>query len=284
MILIADSGATKTDWRLIETGPSNDTPIQMLRTSGMNPYHHSAEQIKEILLSEMLPQLPSLPAQVFFYGAGCGVPRTALLMQQALQEAFPQAQVQVEDDLTAAAHALCGHRPGIACILGTGSGVCLSDGAGNLTKIPGNGIWLGDQGSGARLGLHLLIAYLDNELPADLRQRFEKRFPETDRAAILENVYQKPAPARYLGSFTQFLLQLQNHPWVYRMVYEEFCLFFNKRVKPLSPGAAMPVHATGGVAFYFGNMLRKAAADLGVPLQIVAESPISGLSLYHLPK
>ena len=67
MILIADSGSSKTDWAV--TGGEG----KVLRTQGLNPIHMNERQMSQILRAELLPQLGERASSidtVFFYGAG----------------------------------------------------------------------------------------------------------------------------------------------------------------------------------------------------------------------
>lgn len=51
-----------------------------------------------------------------------------------------------------AARAVCGHKEGLACILGTGMNSCLFDGNHMTKNVPSLGFILGDEGSGAVMG------------------------------------------------------------------------------------------------------------------------------------
>ena len=54
MILIADSGSTKTDWCIVFNG----TLIKRIGTKGINPFFQSEEEIQQELTASLLPQLP----------------------------------------------------------------------------------------------------------------------------------------------------------------------------------------------------------------------------------
>ncbi len=279
MILIADSGSTKTDWRMIDSQGN----IAQAKTVGINPYHQPEDAIAQLLRDELLPQLAMPVAQVYFYGAGCATREVSRQVQRAIAQVFQEAAIEVYSDLVAAARALCTHTPGIACILGTGANSCLYDGAVITDHIPPLGYILGDEGSGAYLGKELLNRFLKRDIPEDLRQPFEKRYQLTE-ADALENVYRKPQANRYLAGFSRFAFHHLQHPYIARMVYDGFAAFFDKNVCPYKDYEQYQVHFTGSVAFYYSNLLRQVASDKGIAVQNILESPIAGLTLYHQQK
>ena len=279
MILIADSGSTKTDWRIIDAKGD----IHQAKTVGVNPYHQSTDDIARILQEKLLPQLTTPIERIFFYGAGCANETISQTVVQALQQVFPQAEPQVYSDLLAAAHALCGHEPGIACILGTGANSCLYDGQKITDNVPPLGYILGDEGSGTYIGKELLNRYLKRDMPEPLRSQFAKRYSVTTDSA-LESVYRQPQANRYLASFAKFAFHHLKHPYIARMVYDGFQQFLEKNVSKYQDYRQYKVHFTGSIAFYYSNMLRQVANDLGFTIQNIVESPIAGLTLYHRNK
>jgi glucosamine kinase len=187
-ILIADSGSTKTDWRFIDQMGR----IHQFSGQGLNPYFMEKEQMIEILDKELLPLLaPMIGKDSFrgyFYGAGCGSNANCERVTFALLSVFPEAEIQVYSDLLAAAHGLCGHSEGIAAILGTGMNSCLYDGKQIIEQLPSLGYVLGDEGSGAYIGKHLLADYLNRDMPSEMSKRFESRF-SLSKDQILHAVY-----------------------------------------------------------------------------------------------
>lgn len=277
MILIADSGSTKTDWRVI----GEDGKVSQARTVGVNPYHQTSEVMADIWQKELLPQVnrPDF-TEVHFYGAGCITEAACKKVKDGLAAIFQDAKITVHSDLFAAARALCGHEPGIACIIGTGSNSCLYNGKEMTDNIPALGYILGDEGSAAWLGRELLNRFLKRDMPDPLHQQFEKRY-HTTVAEALENVYQKPQANRYLAGFSKFAFHHLKHPYIARMVYDAFAVFFEKNVCKYHNYQQYKVHFTGSVAFYYSNLLRQVANDKGVAVQNILESPIAGLTLYH---
>ena len=274
--LIADSGSTKTDWRVIDANGQ----IHQAKTQGLNPYHQSADEIAGVLQTALVPQLSISVEQIFFYGAGCANPSVNQTVEQALRQTFPGSDVQVASDLLAAARSLCGHHAGIACILGTGANSCLYDGQSVMDNVPPLGYILGDEGSGTYLGKELLNRYLKRDMPEPLRSQFAKRYEATTNS-VLEKVYRQPQANRYLASFAKFAFHHLDHPYIVRLVYEGFHRFFERNVTKYEDYASYRVHFTGSIAFYYSNVLRQVANDLGFTLQNITESPIAGLTLYH---
>src|SRR5688572_1947358 len=204
--LIADSGPTKSEWCLI-----NGNKKKIFFTQGMSPYFISGNQMQDILLRELKPLVKKINIdEVFYYGTGCGNPDNVIIVKNAIKSVFSKAKIEVDHDLTAAAKALCGKEKGIACILGTGSNSCYYNGKKIVKNIPGLGYILGDEGSGAYLGKKVIQYYLYNTFDDELRARFDARF-ETNSVEILENVYKKPLPNRYLAGFTMFLAENRGH-------------------------------------------------------------------------
>lgn len=275
MILIADSGSTKTDWRLID----DQGEISQATTPGLNPYYQSSQEIKLVVELELLAKINGEVSEVHFYGAGCNGIKDEVV-SSPLQTLFPSAMVTIQSDLLAAARSLCGHEPGIACILGTGSNSCLYDGNTITEQTPTLGFWLGDEGSGSVMGRELVIAYLNHELPEQLAGKFEKRY-QLSKKEVLHRAYEEPFPNRYFGQFSKFLFHHLKDPFVYQLVAGSFEQFFERKVLKYENHQQSKIHFVGSIAFYFSNILRQVANDRGLSVQNIIESPIAGLTLYH---
>ncbi len=277
MKLIAESGSSKTDWRILD----QEGNISQAKTSGLNLQIQQEEDINDLLKEELLPQLAGKNiTEVYFYGAGCTAGKITEKMHGLLGKLFASAAIHVTDDLVAAARGLCGKNPGIACILGTGSNSCVYDGEKITDQIPPLGYILGDEGSGTYIGKQLLNAFLKRDMPQDLHAAFDKRFNIT-QAEVLENVYKKPAPNRYLASFSKFAFHHVKHPYIYQLLYKGFESFFEKNVVKYKNYQQHKIHFTGSIAFYYSNILRQVANDKGLLARNIMESPIAGLTLYH---
>jgi glucosamine kinase len=276
MILIADSGASKTDWRMI----NGQGAIAQAQTLGYNPYYQNVDQLEHEMREVLVPQVKDSVEKIYYYGAGCSSEKNRQGIRGVLEKFFPEAHIEIWHDLLAAARALCGHQEGIACILGTGANSCLYDGHQITHNVSALGYVLGDEGSGAWLGKNIVGDYLRKDLPEKLWDQFKKRFP-FERDEILDRVYNQQMPGRFLASFAHFIFQHLDEPYCHRLVYSGFDLFFHKNVMKYPGYKDQPVHFTGSVAFYFNGILRQVAMDRGITVKNVLESPIAGLTLFH---
>ena len=277
MILLADSGSTKTDWCLVEGG----TEVLRVETGGTNPFFQSPDRIGQEIDSALMPRAGAYAVRsVFFYGAGCAFPDKIEAVRGVLAGRFPEARIEVNSDMVAAARALCGHRPGVACILGTGSNSCLWNGGAIAANVSPLGFILGDEGSGAVLGRRLVGDCLKNRLPGGLREKFLARFDLTP-AAILDRVYRQPFPNRFLASLSPFLAEHIDVPEIRAIVFEGFTDFFRRNTMQYEGWDRLEVHCTGSVAYYYREVLRAAATECGLHLGTVVRSPMAGLVAYH---
>lgn len=276
MILIADSGATKTDWCFGEDKEN----AKIIQTQGINPFHQSKEHIDKVLKEELLPQLKNATSitHIHFYGAGC-TPEKSLIVKEALQTAFSQAETQVESDLLGAARSLCGKEPGIACILGTGSNSCEYDGEKLRSNVSPLGYILGDEGSGAVLGKRLVSDCLKHQLPEHICQNFLEESKLTP-AEIIDKVYRQPQANRFLASLTPFLSRHREEPEIHDLLVSCFSDFFQRNVMQYDY-PQKPVHFTGSIAWYFQKEVKEAAEKKNILCGKFIKSPIHGLIAYH---
>jgi len=276
MRIIADSGSTKTEWRIIDV----DGNISQARSNGINPYYQNAETIEKEIANGLKEYLNESISSIHFYGAGCSSEPNIKKVKDGFLSFFPEAVIDINHDLLAAAHALCGHEKGIACILGTGANSCLYDGKSIIKNIPSLGYVLGDEGSGNYLGKKLLFDFCRNNMPENIKAKLIKRFA-LNVDDIQSNIYQKEIPARYLASFSKFIFQHIKEPYLYQLTYDAISLFFENHVLKYENADNLPVHFTGSVAFYYGNIVRKIAAEKTILVKHIIESPIAGLTLYY---
>lgn len=206
--------------------------------------------------------------------------KNQLTIKSAFLEFFPEAQIEIGWDLLAAARALCGYEPGIACIMGTGSNSCLYDGEKIIGNVANLGWILADEGSGANIGRKFLVDYLRGVMPENLRKQFHERFP-LSREEFLEKVYQQERPSAFLASFTKFIFQHLKEPYCYKLIYNSFSEFYENNVMKYENFRNLKVHFTGSIAFYFSDILRQVANDKGITVKNILEGPIAGLTLYH---
>ena len=275
MILIADSGSTKTDWCLVDNG----VLVKQIFTKGTNPFFQTEDEISAEVSENLLPYLNTAKVDaVWFYGAGCAFPEKNEIVRAAIARHL-DVSIEVGSDLLGAARGLCGSQPGIACILGTGSNSCFYDGKEIVSNVSPLGFILGDEGSGAVLGKMLVGDVLKNQLPAALKEEFLARY-ELTPAIILERVYKKPFPNRFLASLSPFLVEHLDVPEIHTLVLNGFKAFFDRNVKQYDY-KQYPVHLIGSLAFYYRSVLQEAAEQTGVRLGTIKQSPMEGLISYH---
>ena len=275
--LIADSGSTKTDWLLGTT---------RLQTQGINPFHQDDDTIRRILHDELLPQLAALcqetassfhlplstPHQLSFYGSGVR-PELEPKLVSLLREAFPMARhIEAHSDLLGAARALCGHEEGIACILGTGANSCLYDGERIVSNTPPMGYILGDEGSGAVLGIRLLGALYKGQLSDVLRRQFED-WTGMQLADVIARVYREPLANRWLASLSPFVRQHLGDESIRGLVVNNFRDFIRRNIVPYQR-PDLPLHAVGSIAYYYEQQLQEAARQEGYAIGVVVRSPL----------
>lgn len=276
MIILADSGSTKTDWCIGES--KND--CRVVQTSGINPFYQPMDEISRIIAHTLVPQLGNTTeiTHIHFYGAGC-TPEKTNIVKEALILSFPQSTLCVESDLLGAAHALCGHRKGIACILGTGSNSCSYDGEKITSQVSPLGFILGDEGSGAVLGKRLVSDCLKRQLPDALCKEFLKEY-ELSPALILDKVYRQPLPNRFLASLTPFLFSHRDATEIRELLLSCFTDFFRRNVMHYEYKDTL-VHFTGSIAWHFQEEVKIAAQKLGIQIGKILKSPMEGLIDYH---
>ena len=274
--LIADSGATKAEWCLLHNGKR-----KTVFTQGISPYFLNTEQITDLLLKELKPKLRNIEVdEIYYYGTGCANPINAKSVKKAVSKVFPESKVDVNHDLMAAARALCGKKKGVACILGTGSNSCYYDGKKIVKNSPGLGYVLGDEGSGAYLGKKVIQYYLYGTFDDELRGRFDLTYT-TNTAEILESVYKKPLPNRYLASFAKFLADNRGHYMIENIIEDGLNDFFFSHLCKYRETWTLPVHFAGSVAFGFKDVLQQLCNSYEFELGRVMKNPMEGLVEYH---
>jgi glucosamine kinase len=277
MKLIADSGSTKTTWALLEKGEVMTT----ITTPGLNPYFHTAETIEATLLADLVPSIPvDFIQEIHFYGAGCSTANNNRMLTDSLELFFRNAEVFIYHDILGAARALFGRESGIACILGTGCNSCYYDGHEVESRVPSLGYLFGDEGAGSYLGKIFMEKYLKNRLPDDIRMEFNTIY-HLELEDILNAIYNRPFPNRWLASFSEFLAPRQTHPLIYEMVRNSFDAFFKEQVFMYENYQDLPVSFVGSIAFFYRNILLESANHAGITVGTILQSPLEGLVTYH---
>lgn len=276
MRLIADSGSTKTQWCLFENGQI----LKEIITSGINPFYQTENEIVISLETQLIPELYNFEiTELYFYGAGCSFPEKKALVKNSMLHFFPNAIIEIESDLLGAARSLFQKEKGIACILGTGSNSCYYDGEEIVQNVSPLGFILGDEGSGAVLGKLLIADCLKNQLPDWLTEKLLDEY-ELTPAQILESVYKKPFPNRFLAKFSPFILEHIEEPSVFNLVYDSFDSFLVRNVMQY-PLEDMKVGFIGSIAYYFRDTLEIVASERDISISEISISPMEGLLKFH---
>ena len=270
MIAIADGGATKCDWALVENGEI----VERVKMAGINPFSVPEEQIRTVVKEEFLPVASRYDiTHIWFYGAGCGM--AGETVKRVLADFFPTAEVVVGSDIEGAAMACCADGDGIVCILGTGVSSMQVEGGKCTKRLPGPGYILGDEGSGTVMGKMLLSDFIYNQLPPHLLKLFNEEF-NTSLPEIVDRTYHKPAANRFFSSFT---------PFISRHIDEEYCqgiVRYNfERLAERSLAQydtdRLKVNFVGSVAAIFEDILTEVLQKYGMSKGVIVRSPIDNL-------
>jgi N-acetylglucosamine kinase-like BadF-type ATPase len=277
MILIADAGATKIQWIVLDDQQEHG-PFE---TSGFNPYFMDPALLEEIMEKELIPYLKTEPIrEIYYYGAGCSTMQKCGIVEEALKDEFPGAMCDVQHDLLAAARALFNREAGIACILGTGSNSCLYDGNNIIENVTSLGYLFGDEGSGAYLGKLLLLEFLRGRFPENIQSAFNNRY-DYSLENILDAVYNKPHPNQFLSSFALFAGEHGKDPFIAQLLERNFTDFFEEQVTKYTGYKDSRVGIIGSVGYHFQDIFRKVAEKYKVEVGEVVQNPIPGLVRYH---
>lgn len=277
MILLADSGSTKTQWCLVQDG----NVVLELITDGINPFYQTDMEIITLLDTQLLPTLGNVDIDcIYFYGAGCSFPDKKILVSRALVRFFGGAIIEIQSDLLGAARSLFQREKGIACILGTGSNSCYYDGSEIIQNVSPLGYILGDEGSGAVLAKLFIADCLKNQLSKELSDKFFAQYKFTP-AEIMENVYKKAFPNRYLAKFTPFLLENIDEPNIFNLVFDSFDAFFVRNIMQYQL-EDIQVGFVGSIAHFFRDTLEIVAFERGISVSKIIQQPMEGLVKYHI--
>lgn len=279
MIIIADSGSTKCDWRILDQKQHID-----FKSVGINPYFQDADKIEAELknVPEIMKYADQIKA-VFFYGAGSSTSELKRIVEIGLSRIFHDARIYVEHDMVAAAFAVYEDEPCIACILGTGSNSCHFDGDIVREEVPALSYILGDEGSGSYFGKKLLADFLYKRLPEDMHEALIDQF-DLNKNVIMNRVYREPHANVYLASFMPFISSFRNEPYVRNMIRKGLEKFIGIHVLCFRDYKEVKTHFMGSVAFYQEDILREVAAEKEINVGTIVERPIEGLSKYHIKR
>lgn len=277
MLLIADSGSTKTDWRWVDEDGKTKAET---KTEGLNPFFLNEDSIGDILRAKVMPVFPEVE-KVFFYGAGCGLPVKADQVRSALSVIPARSPADVSGDILGAARSLLQDNEGTACILGTGSNSCYYDGKEITAIMPSLGYMFSDWGSGTVMSKDFVALFLQEKLPAEIMEDFQDTY-RMSRAVILDHIYYKPQPNRFLASFTPFLLRYAHDHACREIILDNFRKFFEYYVLRFPHRAQhVKVSFTGSVAWNFREYVHEVAAAMDIEVEKIVQHPMDGLVRYH---
>jgi N-acetylglucosamine kinase-like BadF-type ATPase len=280
MILIADGGSTKADWICLDMAGNQ---VFKTRTNGLNPEILNAEAVlHRIQENNEISSCKDQVTQVYFYGAGCGTERLTTLLASIFESFFKNAKVVVKEDTFAAVYAVT-NKPGIVCILGTGSNSCYFDGENVDVRVPSLGYILMDEASGNYFGKKLIQDYYYSKMPKKAAELFEKQF-DLDADTIKRNIYKEENPNAYLATFAEFLLKNERTAYFNKVLRKGIVEFFKNRVLTYNESEEVPVHFVGSIAFFGKDIIEDVANYYRVVLGKVVRRPIDGLIDYHREK
>ncbi|MGC9374103.1 MAG: hypothetical protein ACP5DQ_03565 [Bacteroidales bacterium] len=278
MIIVADSGSTKTNWSVIDKG----SVIYSFRTNGFNPYFMNSATISQEIMHNFPDTINQEKIQnIYFYGAGCSSPQTKQIIFDGCHDVFPGAKITIESDLLGAARAVFFNQRGIIAIMGTGSNTGIYNGETITHQINSLGFALGDEGSGAHLGKLLMIDYLHNHLPKDLIKNFHKNYT-LHSDDIIYSIYKKPSPSKFLASFTPFIIKNKNHPYVKKLIQQSIQELFEKYICQYPDYQNYSLGFVGSVAHSLKSELEDIAQIYRINITKIVKDPIKKLVEYHI--
>ncbi|RYY33570.1 MAG: N-acetylglucosamine kinase [Sphingobacteriaceae bacterium] len=281
MILVADSGSSKTDWLL--AAPQQEP--KPFHTDGLNPYFLSEKEITKIVQSQAKDMLAYADeiTEIYFFGAGCSSPDRHEIMSNALSPLFPNAYISVDSDLLGSAYATCGHEKGLCCVLGTGSNISFFDGTEVHDSQYGLGYVLGDEGSGTWFGKALVTDYLYGTMPADVQTQFGDEFKLT-KETVIRNVYQKPKANAYLASFTRFLYKVRETQYAQNLLRRGLTEFIKTNIKHYPQYHRYKCNFVGSIAFVFADELTALCEENNIKVGKIIRQPINDLLVFILSR
>lgn len=275
MILIAESGSTKTEWCLVDRSGI----VEQFLSDGINPFFQTRKEISRLVRLQLPPIFFKTKLNnIYFYGAGCSSLEKKNVVKASLEAQFKTPAI-IESDLLGSARALFQNEAGIACILGTGSNSCFFDGEKIVKNVKSLGYILGDEGSGASLGKAFLSDCLKGLAPQELIDPFYKKY-KIDPDEIMDYIYSKPLPNKLLSVLSFFLYEYLEHPYVNDLVRRNLKSFFERNILQYDY-TEYPIRFVGSIAKMYSFILRETAQDLGIYIDVIIDNPIKGLIEYH---
>ncbi|WP_340202336.1 N-acetylglucosamine kinase [Ascidiimonas sp. W6] len=280
MILIVDSGATKSDWIALD---DNGNQLFMTQTLGLSPEVLTREIIIERLANNFeLSKHSKEVTQLFFYGAGCGTVRMQSYLKDIFHDYFKNAKISVKEDTYAAVYATVEAKEhAIVCILGTGSNCSYFDGRELFQKVSSLGYILMDDCSGNYFGRQLLRDYYYHKIPPKLTAKFEQEY-DLEADVIKNHLYKQPNPNTYLATFAKFVIQNKNEEYCQKLIRKGMQLFIDNSITQFEQAkTGVFVHFVGSIAYYLQDELKMIMEENGIKVGNILRRPIDGLVKYH---
>ena len=279
MILVVDSGSSKTDWIAIN---KKGNTIFSTQTLGLNPQVLSSVILKERILNNFeLSKNRNEVAHLYFYGAGCGIATPKQRITKIFKDIFINSHLDVKEDTYAAVYSIVEvGAPSIVCILGTGSNCTYFDGENIEQRIVSLGYILMDEASGNFYGKQLIRAFCFNEMPDELRKEFEDKY-NLDPDVVKEHLYRKENPNTYLSTFAEFLIKHKKHPFIIDIIQNGLDRFIKHQILQFKNAKEIPIHFVGSIAYFLKNEIKKALKKYHLKLGKIVKRPIDGLVTHH---
>ena len=279
MILIVDSGATKSDWIALD---QNGERLFLTQTLGLSPEVLTRPVIEDRLANNFeLSKNSEKVTHLYFYGAGCGTERMQNLLKDIFKSFFPNAIAEVREDTYAAIYATTNiGDQSIVCILGTGSNCSYYDGEKLHQKVTSLGYIPMDDGSGNFFGRKLIRDYYFNKIPKDLAEKFASEY-NLEADVIKENLYKQPNPNTYLATFAPFIVENKEHPYCKGVIDKGFQQFINNYIMQFDLATKVPISFVGSIAYYLRDELKKSLERNDLIVGVILQKPIDGLVKFH---
>lgn len=282
MILIVDSGSTKSDWIAVDN--KGEQLLEKQRTKGLNP-----EILTESKLKKTIKKNPDLKAHrkevshVFFYGAGCGTEKGKEMVCNVLKEVFVNAIVKVEEDTLAAVYGTINYEneAAVVCILGTGSNCSYYDGAKLHQRVQSLGYILMDDAAGNYYGKELIRDYYFNNMPENIKVAFGSKF-NLEADYIKYNIYKQPNPNAYLANFAEFMFLNKDSAYILELIKKGIRIFVKNYIMQYKEELkTVPVHFAGSIAYFAQDQIKEVAQEMDFTVGNFERRPIEGLVTYH---
>ena len=282
MVLIVDSGSTKSDWIAVDS--NGNKLLEKIRTKGLNPAILPEKKLAKIIRSsEDLEGNKEIVTHVFFYGAGCGTEKPKATLKEVLESIFVNAHVEVNEDTMAAVYSTINHpkEAAVVCILGTGSNCSYYDGEQLHQRVLSLGYTLMDDASGNYFGKQLIRDYYFNHMPENVKVAFGSKF-NMDADYIKYNLYKVPNPNAYLANFAEFMFLHKDSEYTINLIKNGIRLFARNMIMQFEEELkTVPVHFAGSIAYFAQNEIMEVAEEMGFVVGNFKRRPIDGLIPFH---